>query len=116
MFKLDDKVFTKDGKLGVIGAVYYNDKCLDPSSYYVEFENGNGPNFWKADQLRIVMMFDRGDRVSTPDGFGTVQYRRMLPPNYSDVEVYSVRLDRKAEGSSSYTGTIYKAADVRAYQ
>lgn len=114
MFKVGDKVFTEDGKLDVIGVAYYNDKCIGPSSYHVEFENGS--NFWKADQLRIVMMFDRGDRVSTPDGFGTVQYRRMLPPNYSDVEVYSVRLDRKAEGSSSYTGTIYKAADVRAYQ
>lgn len=63
-------------------------------------------------------MFDKGDRVMTPLGPGAVAYRRMAPPTYSEVEVYSVCLDsKKAESEKppfpSYTGTIFKADQVK---
>ncbi len=62
--------------------------------------------------------FDKGDRVMTHLGPGTVVYKRMKPPTFSEVEVYSVCLDhRKAESEKppfpSYTGTIIKAEDVK---
>ena len=55
-------------------------------------------------------MFCQGDRVRTPQGDGTVAYARMAPPTFSEVEVYSVKLD--AERRPTYQGTIFKAADV----
>lgn len=63
--------------------------------------------------------FDKGDRVMTHLGPGTVVYKRMAPPSFSEVEVYSVCLDSKKEASEkppfpTYTGTIVKAEDVRA--
>lgn len=63
-------------------------------------------------------MFDKGNRVVTPGGPGKIVYRRMAPPTYTEVEVYSVYLDsKKAENEKppfpSYTGTIYPAAQVR---
>lgn len=63
-------------------------------------------------------MFDKGDRVMTPHGAGTVAYRRMAPPTYSHPEVYSVVLDhKKAETERppfpSYSGTIIPAEDVK---
>jgi len=54
------------------------------------------------------MQFDQGDRVITPTGgAGEVVYKRMKAPTYSEVEVYSVRLDAR-KGDPTYTGTIYK--------
>lgn len=63
-------------------------------------------------------VFDKGDRVMTHLGPGEVVYKRMAPPTYSEVEVYSVRLDSKKAASEqppfpSYTGTIVKADQVR---
>ncbi len=62
--------------------------------------------------------FDKGDRVMTHLGPGTVVYRRMKPPTYGEVEVYSVCLDSKKAQSEqppfpSYTGTIVKAEEVK---
>jgi hypothetical protein len=64
------------------------------------------------------MSFDRGSRVTTPEGTGTVLYRRMRPPDYSEVEVYSVCLDsKKAESERPpfpfYSGTIFSAEDCQ---
>mgnify|MGYP003403044754 CR=1 FL=1 len=56
-------------------------------------------------------MYDKGDKVSTPDGLGTVVYKRMKAPDYSKVEVYSVRIDSKCN-TTNYSGTIYLAKDV----
>lgn len=58
-------------------------------------------------------MFDQGDRVITPEGRGTVVYRRMAPPTYAEPAAYSVRLDSRA-GDPTYNGTIYAARDVAA--
>ncbi len=62
-------------------------------------------------------MFDKDARVMTHLGPGTVVYRRMKPPTYSEVEVYSVCLDhKKAESEkppfNTYTGTIVPADKV----
>lgn len=54
----------------------------------------------------------QGDRVRTPQGAGTVAYARMAPPTFSEVEVYSVKLDREAERRPNYNGTIFAAAEV----
>jgi hypothetical protein len=64
------------------------------------------------------MEFDKGDRVMTHLGAGTVVYKRMAPPTYSEVDVYSVCLDARKAASEqppfpSYTGTIVKAEDVK---
>jgi len=56
--------------------------------------------------------FDRGDSVMTPLGPGKVAYKRMEPPNYSEVAVYSVNLDTKAS-DWGYSGTIFKADEVQ---
>ena len=54
-------------------------------------------------------MFARGDRVNTPSGPGTVNYIRMLPPDYRDVAAVSVALDRRFEDlmAGKYFGTIF---------
>ena len=57
-------------------------------------------------------MFCKGERVRTPQGAGTVVYARMAPPAFSDVEVYSVRLDHEARQRPKYQGTIFSATDV----
>lgn len=57
-------------------------------------------------------MFCPGSRVRTPQGAGTVAYARMAPPTFSEVEVYSVKLDREAELRPNYNGTIFAAAEV----
>lgn len=63
------------------------------------------------------MDFDKDARVNTPQGPGTVVYKRMAPPTFSQVDVYSVCLDsKKAESEkppfNTYTGTIFKAEMV----
>jgi hypothetical protein len=63
------------------------------------------------------MEFNKGDRVMTPGGAGSVVYKRMRGPTFSEVDVYSVFLDTKKEEClkppfPSYTGTIYKAEMV----
>lgn len=62
-------------------------------------------------------MYDKGDRVMTPCGPGSIVYKRMAAPTFQEVDVYSVFLDsRKAEMEKppfpSYSGTIFKAALV----
>lgn len=49
-------------------------------------------------------MFDRGSRVQTPYGAGTVVYRRMGAPCYERPEAYSVKLDGK-----EHAGTMVRA-------
>lgn len=56
-------------------------------------------------------MFDRGDRVTTPLGPGTVAYQRMAPPTYSVPEAVSVVLDDRRL-RPGYSGTIFPAAEV----
>jgi hypothetical protein len=63
------------------------------------------------------MIFDKGDRVSTPAGTGTILYRRMAAPDYNSVAAYSVCLDTKKIESEKppfpfYSGTIFKAEEV----
>lgn len=65
----------------------------------------------KADGRHLSL--DAGDRVTTPGGPGSVVYRRMAPPSYSEAAVYSVRLDSRA-GDPRYSGTIYPAGQVKA--
>jgi hypothetical protein len=62
------------------------------------------------------MQFDKGDVVITPQGPGTVIYKRMSAPTYATVEVYCVCLDSKKLESASYSGTIYKASQVQKAQ
>lgn len=57
--------------------------------------------------------FDAGDRVRTPGGAGTVRYRRMAPPSFTEVDAYLVCLDARIR-DWAYSGTIYKAAEVTA--
>ena len=57
-------------------------------------------------------MFDKGQRVVTPGGAGEVVYKRMAPPTYAEVDVYSVKLDAR-KGDPTYSGTIYKANQVQ---
>lgn len=65
-------------------------------------------------------MFDRGDKVMTPMGPGTVVYRRMASPSYAEVDAYSVALDHKvAEAQKppfpSYSGTVFPAEQVKSH-
>ena len=62
-------------------------------------------------------MFERGDRVMTPLGPGTVVSKRMVPPNYCEVQAYSVCLDDKLEESKTYpfkhyNSTVFPAHEV----
>lgn len=56
--------------------------------------------------------FEKGDRVMTPGGVGTVYFKRMAPPNYSEVEAYSVKLDKRAN-DPHYAGSMFFAAEVK---
>jgi len=63
-------------------------------------------------------VFDKGDRVMTPVGPGTVVYMRMDPSSPHMVDVYSVFLDHKKKEMEkppfpSYSGTIFKAHQVK---
>jgi hypothetical protein len=58
------------------------------------------------------MEFNKGDVVMTPQGIGTVVFKRMQAPTYATVDVYSVCLDSRKAESESYSGTIYKAYQV----
>lgn len=65
------------------------------------------------------MMFDKGDRVNTPQGPGKVVYRRMDHlGDINQVAAYSVALDHKVEACNhppfpSYSGTIFPAGEVK---
>lgn len=66
-------------------------------------------------------MFDKGDRVMTPGGVGSVISRRMGGPNYSEVVSYSVCLDTKKAASEKppfpyYNGTTYPAEHVKEHK
>lgn len=62
-------------------------------------------------------MFDKGDRVLTPSGRGTIYYKRMRAPDYSKVESYSVKLDKMMTSTNhnfeTYNGTIFPAEEVQ---
>jgi hypothetical protein len=53
---------------------------------------------------------DAGDRVMTPCGKGTINYRRLNPITF-EVEAFSVLCDVNAK-NPLYSGTIYRAEDV----
>lgn len=62
-------------------------------------------------------MFDKGDRVNTPNGPGSVIYKRMAGPDYTRVAMYSVCLDyRKAESEQppfpNYSGSAFPAEEI----
>ncbi len=62
-------------------------------------------------------IFNKGTRVMTAYGPGTISYCRLSPPNYSVVEAYSVILDENKKASElppfpSYYATIIPAAEV----
>lgn len=57
------------------------------------------------------MSFNKGDRVMSPGGKGTIQWRRMKAPYYDEVAVYSVRLDNGVY-SHADQGSMYAAKDV----
>ena len=52
----------------------------------------------------------RGDRVRTHKGPGTVNYVRMAPPGYTEIEAVSVLLDHKVK--PGYEGSLFAAQDV----
>ena len=61
-------------------------------------------------------MFDQFDRVLTPEGPGTVVYKRMNPPDYCEPAAYSVRLDSPAAPyHTPGAGTVFPAEKVRAF-
>ena len=55
-------------------------------------------------------MFDKGDRVITPIGAGTVRFRIMKSPDYSEVLSYSVKLDYTDE--LLHVGSMFPAENV----
>lgn len=65
-------------------------------------------------------MFDKGDRVlarfiiDNQEHWepGTINYRRMAPPDFKRVEAYSVILDSKKD-DPGYAGTIRLAESVK---
>lgn len=62
-------------------------------------------------------MFDKGNRVMTPQGAGEIASKRMAPPTFTEVQAYSVILDHKKKESErppfpSYNGTTFPASDV----
>jgi hypothetical protein len=69
--------------------------------------------------LKRIEMLTKGDRVSTPLGNGSVLWKRMLGPDYRDVDSYSIELDSKkaealVEPFPFYNGTIFPAEEVQA--
>lgn len=67
--------------------------------------------FLKED-VELDEEFRQGQRVKTPLGKGSVVYQRMGPPNYNKPVAVSVLLDKKSH-MGSYTGTMFKAKDVK---
>lgn len=57
-------------------------------------------------------MFDKGDKVMTPHGVGTVCYKRMKSPDYAEASAYCILLD-SVDISRPYNTTIYPAEDVK---
>lgn len=57
------------------------------------------------------MTLYRGQRVNTPKGPGIVNYWRMAAPNYTEMEVVSVRLEHR-EQDIGYEGTIFPINQV----
>jgi hypothetical protein len=53
----------------------------------------------------------RGQRVRTPLGGGVVDYVRLAPPRYRDVEAACVVLDARAE-QSGYIGTVFSVSQI----
>lgn len=59
------------------------------------------------------MIFQKDERVNTPQGEGVVVYQRMKAPNYSDAEAVSVCLDSKKDWIGlGYAGTTFLAEEV----
>jgi len=64
------------------------------------------------------MTFDKGQRVNTPNGLGTINYQRMVPPDYSEAMIVSVFLDSRQldRDLGKYSGTIFPADVVTPIQ
>lgn len=54
----------------------------------------------------------KGQRVNTPLGTGTVEYIRMSPPDYRNIQAVSVKLD-SAKDRPGYVGTLFPPKDVK---
>jgi hypothetical protein len=73
---------------------------------------------WRLRENDMAKQFDKGDRVNTPLGPGSVVYKRLKHyTEYSEAEMYSVFLDsKKAEMEQppfpSYSGTAFPADQV----
>ena len=59
-----------------------------------------------------MIILDTGVRVLTPNGPGTIAYKRMKAPSYSEPDIYSVKLDSK-KGFPLYSGTIFPAEQIK---
>lgn len=57
------------------------------------------------------MQFEKNQRVSTPEGNGSVVYQRLIAPDYRNAIAVSVRLDKRVS-DISYHGTIFPADKV----
>lgn len=82
------------------------DAGFSPAAHAMQHHCGGA---WRVVVQPEKSMLDPGDRVRTPRGAGVVVYRRMAPPSYAEVEVYSVKLD-----GVEHVGVLYAAALVRA--
>lgn len=60
------------------------------------------------------MHFEKGSRVNTPLGPGTVAYQRMAPPDYREPDAVSVILDSRTgpDAAPWYSGTIFTAHKI----
>lgn len=58
------------------------------------------------------MGYKQGQRVSTPQGPGTVAYVRMAPLGYSVADAVSVVLDSEVN-RPGYVGTVFQAENVK---
>jgi hypothetical protein len=54
----------------------------------------------------------QGTRVDTPLGRGTVMYRRMKPPNFTEIDAVSVSLDKESGRWGRHKGAMFNVKDV----
>ena len=59
--------------------------------------------------------FEKGDRVQTKFGDGTVVFKRMAGPDYSKATCYSVCLDERRE-DAGYSGTIVLPGQIQEFE
>ena len=57
------------------------------------------------------MIFEKGQEVKTPLGYGRVAFQRMKPPDYREAEAVSVVLNDRVN-IKGYQGTMFAADSV----